>query len=110
MTGSATNTKTSAMMQGLQVIDCDTHYTEPPDLWTSRAPSAYRERVPHLKTLNGESRWFVEGDRDFGTVGITVIGENHRKTYGRLTLASFEELDRAAYDVKARLALMNELG
>ena len=30
----------------LRVIDVDTHRTEPRDLWTSRAPRAYADRVP----------------------------------------------------------------
>jgi uncharacterized protein len=29
-------------LEGLRVIDADTHLTEVPDLWTSRAPAAYR--------------------------------------------------------------------
>ena len=32
----------------LHVIDADTHLTEPHDLWASRAPHAYRDRVPQL--------------------------------------------------------------
>jgi len=28
------------------VIDVDTHVTEPPDLWTSRVPAKWHERVP----------------------------------------------------------------
>ena len=33
-------------VHGVPVIDIDSHYTEPPDLWTSRAPAAHKERVP----------------------------------------------------------------
>ena len=29
----------------MPVIDVDTHWTEPPDLWTSRAPAKFRDRA-----------------------------------------------------------------
>ena len=33
-------------MSGYTIIDVDTHVTETPDLWTSRAPASIRDRVP----------------------------------------------------------------
>ena len=33
-------------MSGYTIIDADTHVTETPDLWTSRAPASMRDRVP----------------------------------------------------------------
>ena len=33
-------------MSGYTIIDVDTHVTESPDLWTSRAPEKMRDRVP----------------------------------------------------------------
>jgi hypothetical protein len=32
----------------LRIIDTDSHWSEPHDLWTSRAPAAYADRVPQL--------------------------------------------------------------
>ena len=40
-------------MTKLSVIDVDTHLTEPHDLWTSRAPAAYRDRVPQVVEASG---------------------------------------------------------
>ncbi len=37
-------------MSGYTIIDVDTHVTETPDLWTSRAPARMRDRVPHVVT------------------------------------------------------------
>ena len=93
-----------------KVIDNDTHYTEPPDLWTSHAPAAYKDKVPHMKTVDGQSLWFVEGDTPWGMVGVTVIGKGLTKTRGKLSLATFEEMDEAAYLVKPRLAVMDRMG
>ena len=39
----------------LPVIDTDTHLTEPRDLWTSRAPAAYAERVPRVEQVDGKN-------------------------------------------------------
>ncbi len=93
-----------------RVIDCDTHYTEPPDLWTSRAPAAYKDRMPYMKTVNGQSLWFIEGDQPWGMVGTTVIGTGGEKFRGKLSLATFEEMDEAAYKVKPRLQVMDRMG
>ena len=32
----------------VRVVDADTHFTEPHDLWTSRAPASLKDRVPHV--------------------------------------------------------------
>jgi hypothetical protein len=40
------------VVQDARVIDCDTHYTEPPDLWTSRAPATMKDRMPYMKTVS----------------------------------------------------------
>ena len=40
------------------VVDADTHRTEPRDLWTSRAPSRYADRVPRVEEVDG--RWVLE--------------------------------------------------
>ncbi|MGB2695652.1 MAG: amidohydrolase family protein [Dehalococcoidia bacterium] len=99
-----------AVVGDARVIDVDTHYTEPPDLWTSRAPAALKDKVPYMKTIDGQSLWFVEGDRPWGGVGTTVVGVGGQKFRGKLSLASFEEMDRAAYEVKPRLEVMDRMG
>ena len=93
-----------------KVIDCDTHYTEPPDLWRDRAPPGYKDRMPYMKTVNGQSLWFIEGDQPFGMVGTTVVNHEGQKIRGKLSIASFEEMDEAAYKVKPRLAVMDRMG
>ena len=40
-------------IRDLHVIDVDSHLTEPADLWTSRAPAKYADRVPHVVEVNG---------------------------------------------------------
>ena len=45
------------VMQGIKVIDVDTHLTEPLDLWTSRATPKYHDRVPQMRMLDGQWVW-----------------------------------------------------
>ena len=34
-----------------RVIDVDTHVTEPPDVWTSRVASKWKDRVPRVERV-----------------------------------------------------------
>ena len=45
-------------LEGLRVIDADTHLTEAHDLWTSRAPSKYADRVPQVEEIDGRPMWW----------------------------------------------------
>ena len=40
-------------VEGIHIIDVDTHFTEPHDLWTARAPQKFAERVPQVRTVEG---------------------------------------------------------
>src|SRR5690606_30830346 len=57
----------SPISQGLKVIDCDAHFTEPPDMWTSRAPAGMKSRMPHIRRVDGMDMWFC-GDVNMGTL------------------------------------------
>ena len=52
------------LAESIQVIDTDTHVVEPPDLWTSRLPAKYGDRIPRVLFDEGwgMQRWRV-GDR-----------------------------------------------
>ncbi len=96
----------------LKVIDADTHLTERHDLWTSRAPSALRDRMPHVTQVDGQATWVVEGEV-LGRAGAGgVVDKENVK--GRSFEALYEwEIDRiheAAYDPVARVELMNDTG
>ena len=79
------------MLKGIKIVDCDTHFSEPPDLFTSRAPARFKDKVPYFKHVNGRDRWFM-GDKDFGAWGGgNVIGADHNKLLGRLSYPSIDE-------------------
>jgi hypothetical protein len=96
-------------LAGIKIVDCDTHLTEAPDLFTSRAPARLRDKVPHVRRVNGVDRWFV-GDRNFGSLGGNVIRTDHNKLLGRLAFPTLDEGHIAAYDTKARLEAMDDMG
>ena len=55
----------TTLFDDVRVIDADTHYTEPPDLWTSRAPAQYKDRVLHIEERNDVPTWVID-DAEFG--------------------------------------------
>jgi predicted TIM-barrel fold metal-dependent hydrolase len=97
------------LFKGIKIVDCDTHFTEPPDLWTANAPAGMKDRMPHVKRINGADRWFV-GDRSFGSMGGNVIAKDHNKLLGRLAFQNYDQINPGSYDVKERLKDMDALG
>ena len=96
-------------LAGIKIVDCDTHVTEAPDLFTSRAPAKYKDKVPYVRRVKGVDKWFV-GDRDFGSMGGNVIGADNNKLLGRLAFPTIEEGHKGAFEVKPRLQAMDDMG
>jgi predicted TIM-barrel fold metal-dependent hydrolase len=97
----------------LKVVDADTHLTEAHDLWTKRAPAAWRERVPRVEQVEGAATWVVDDGVVMGRAGAGgVVGRDGVK--GRSFEGLYEwEIDQAhvaSYDPVARVELMNEVG
>ena len=96
-------------LAGIKIVDCDTHITEAPDLFTSRAPAKYKDKVPYRRRVDGVDKWFV-GDRDFGSFGGNVIKKDNNKLLGRLAFPTLEEGHPGAIETKARLQAMDDMG
>jgi predicted TIM-barrel fold metal-dependent hydrolase len=103
------------VLEGLYLIDADSHYSEPHDLWTSRAPASLRDIVPQVRpNAEGQPRWWL-GDHDLFSAGG---GSFVDKAGAKVPLfdkdisqgMSWAEIHQASYDAKARLALMDEIG
>ena len=97
------------VFENLKVIDCDSHFTEPPELWTSRAPAAMLDKVPVQKTVDGRTAWYLNGDV-WSTTGGNTIQSGHRKVLGSHVVQPFEDIDTSAWAVKERLELCDEMG
>jgi uncharacterized protein len=105
----ASSTGLHPTLKGIKIVDCDTHFTEPPDLFTSRAPAKLKDKVPQVRRVAGVDRWFV-GDRDFGSLGGNVIRADNNKLLGRLAFPTIDEGHPGAHNVKARLQAMDDMG
>ena len=95
----------------LHVIDVDAHITEPPDLWTRRAPARFADRVPRVVDVDGVPNWSFDGAL-LGRVNLSsVIGPTGEKTLGT-AFFRFErdEIHPASSDMRARLDVLDEQG
>ena len=99
-------------LEGLRVIDADTHLTEVHDLWTSRAPAKYKDRVPRVHDIDGRPMWVVDGAELGFAGGGGVIDRQGDK--GRALEALYgwtqEKIHLGAFDPKARIEVMDDSG
>lgn len=112
-------------IRGIKIIDVDTHFTEPADLWIARAPQKYKDRVPRVVKVDqakpdsvsggltaSDFRWIVDDRVELGEAGgASVVNRDNVKVKG----ADFihwpaSEVSPAASFVEPRLALMDEIG
>jgi predicted TIM-barrel fold metal-dependent hydrolase len=96
-------------LAGLRIIDCDAHFTEPSELWTSRAPKALKDRVPVQRRIGEETWWFLD-DEPWANLGGNTIGVGRRKVNGTVSVQPFEEIDPCLSTAKGRVTLLDEQG
>src|SRR5580658_4516702 len=102
----------TSLVEELRVVDADTHLTESPDLWTKRAPAAYKDRVLHVEEVDGQPTWVVDGVRLGMVRGGGVIDRDGEKFpfSESMVVWGLHRVHRAAWDTKARLQIMDECG
>jgi predicted TIM-barrel fold metal-dependent hydrolase len=103
----------SAMVEGLRVIDADSHLTERHDLFTERAPAGWEDKLPHVENIDGLDMWVIAG-KSFGRAGsggtIDHSGKKHPFRDSQGGDWGINDVHPAAWDVTERLKLMDELG
>jgi predicted TIM-barrel fold metal-dependent hydrolase len=90
------------------VIDVDTHVTEPADLWTSRVASKWHDRVPHIERVDGKDLWVIDGRKSPGPGLFSIAGYDGRPPDE--FPPTYAEIVPSAYDAKARLEHMDREG
>ncbi len=90
-----------------RVIDVDTHVTEPPDVWTSRVPARWRDRVPRVERRGDRDVWML-GGKPVGFPGIFSMAGFHGSFPD--FPPTYDDIPRASHDAHARLAYMDEEG
>ena len=98
--------------QTYKIIDCDTHLTEPHDLWISRAPAKWKDLVPQVKNVDGKPHWVYEGDQILATTrASSVVRPDLSKGYGTVGLNfTYDMVHPASYDIKERVKFMDQTG
>jgi predicted TIM-barrel fold metal-dependent hydrolase len=96
---------------GIPVVDVDTHLTEPYDLWTSRAPAKWRDRVPQVREADGVPTWFLDG-RPFGLAQpAACILKDGSKHHGASFMGlRYDDVHEGASTVAPRLEMMDKTG
>jgi uncharacterized protein len=94
------------------VVDADSHWTEPADLFTSRAPAALKDRVPHHEDIDGVRMWVMDGT-PIGAAGAgAVIGKDGEKWPSEIGLREWgvEDAHVGGYDPVVRLGVLDRFG
>lgn len=111
MTFSAAQTRD--LIEGIKVIDADTHLSEPHDLWTSRAPARLKDRMPRVKLVDGKRAWVIDNDIPLSGAGgaspISVIQKDGTKSRSlEFFNWQIEDVHPGAYDIAERLKVMDQ--
>jgi uncharacterized protein len=104
--------RTADLLANIAIIDVDTHFSEPHDLWTSRASPGMRDRVPQVKTIDGKLSWVIDGSQPigFGASAASVVRPDGSKARGLDFLGwSVADVHPGSYDLEARLKIMDEM-
>ncbi len=100
---------THALFNGIKIVDCDTHFTEPPDLFQRNASASMKDKLPRVVRVGEADRWFV-GDKDFGSIGGNVIRKDRNKLLGKLAFTTYDQIHPGSYLVQPRLEEMDQMG
>jgi len=97
---------------GTLVIDADSHFTEPPDLFTRVAPAGIRDRVPRVEIVEGVKHWVFDGHVLGQATMACVIGRDGRKASADIGLNQWviEDIHLGAHDPVERLKVLDECG
>lgn len=96
----------------MYVVDADSHWSEPADLFTKRAPAKFRDRVPRVEVVDGEPSWVFDGNVVGRHSAAAVIGRDGKKEQAHKALFEWtvDEVHLGASDPVARIGVLDEVG
>ena len=104
-------------IQDLKVVDADTHFSEPHDLWTKRVSGKWKTKVPHVKTgPKGRPHWYINDDEILQKkVGASAVirKDGSKQSFWEWDIRSglsLDEVTPGCYDGKERVKFMDEQG
>ncbi len=98
-------------MADYRVISSDNHVFEPVDLWTSRADSQFKDRMPHIVRLeDGGDWWFCDGQKIAGTADATQAGMRFEDPAQLQRARPVEEIRPGAWIPEEHIKDMDEDG
>ena len=95
------------------IVDADSHWSEPPDLFTRRRPPSIKDRVPHVEMVDGERIWVFDGHPMGRASAGGVIGRDgvkEERGHRRCSSGPSRTIHVGAYDPKVRLEVLDECG
>ncbi|MDP6977251.1 MAG: amidohydrolase family protein [Myxococcota bacterium] len=96
----------ASLFEKHRVIDIDTHVTEPPDVFTTRVASKWKDRVPHVtKAENGDDIWVI-GDQMIGHPGAYSMA-GHTDAPPNF-VSGYSQIPASMMEPRARLTHMDE--
>ncbi len=102
-------------MAGYKLISADSHIVEPPDMYTSRMASEFRDRAPRMQrqqtpTGRDYDAWFID-DMQVGTLGAVIqAGQRFEDPSAIDFLGVWEDVRKAAYEPDPMLKELAEDG
>src|SRR5207237_6039170 len=89
------------------ILSSDSHVFEPPDLWTTRIDTAFRNRAPRIQRIDGADQIVIEADQVLSGIGlISNAGARFEAPETISGRARFEDVHRGGYDPQQHLADM----
>ncbi len=94
------------------IVDADSHWCEPPDLFTKMAPAEYKDRVPHVEVVDGERMWVFDGHPMGRFSAGGVIDRDGVKEEANIALFEWEHemIHVGAWDPDVRLEVLDDCG
>ncbi len=84
-------------MSSYRVISSDNHVFEPADLWTSRAESRIKDRVPRIVRQEDGDWWYCDNHRVIGTSVASQTGMRFEEPEKLTMTSTYEEVRPGGY-------------